>query len=223
MSLKLKSLMRITVVCMALALPCLSQAQMWSFIMLDSGSNPVAGTLEVMLNPVSQGAIPMLAPIDINGVVANSADNAPGNDLVLSNLGVSSAQLQGSVDGQPYFTWNGETTPDTPSVPIWWGDTISPGINETVNLGSFDPYAYLLSLPADGQVHSASLDFEVSASDVAGNDFNPQQPSITPGPPSLLVTGQVNPSGRPIVPEPGALAYLLSAGAGALGFVFRRR
>jgi hypothetical protein len=219
----MKSFMQISVVCIVLSMPALSQAQMWSFTMLDSLSNPVAGTLEIILNPVTQGAIPILSPIDINGLVTNSADNAPGDDLTLSGYSVSSAQLQGSVDGQPYFTWDGETTPDTPSIPSWLGDVISPGFNETVPLGSFDPSAFLATLPADGQIHAASLDFEISAEDASGADFNPQQPSIIPGPPSLIVKGQVNPSGGPIVPEPSTLAFLLSAGAGALGFVFRRR
>lgn len=188
--------------------------------MLDSSSNIVPGTLVITLNPVTQGAIPVSTPQLINGEVYNS-DSV--NDLYISGFSVSSTQLQGSVDGQPFFTWNGETTPDTPSITNWYGDQLLPSSNEQLNLGSFDTYAFLNSLPADGQTHSASLDFEVSASDATGADFNPQLPSITPGPPSLIVYGSVNPAGGPIVPEPGSMALLFSAGVGGLGFIFRRR
>jgi hypothetical protein len=216
----MKSLLMISALCMALIVPSVSNAQMWSFYMLDSSSNSVPGTLVITLNPVTQGAIPASTPLSINGEVYNS-DSV--NDLYISGFSVSSTQLQGSIDGQPFFTWNGETTPDTPSIPNWFGDQLLPSSNEQVNLGTFDTYSFLNSLPADGQAYSASLDFEISAADATGADFNPQMPSITPGPPSLLVTGQVNPAGGPIVPEPGGLAYLISAGAGVIGFVFRRR
>jgi hypothetical protein len=211
------------ILCGMLSFQGTARAQYWSFMMLDQSSNPVTNSLTINLPAVQTGAIPVNDLLSINGIVSNFS-SSPGT-LYLGGLSVSSTAVSPVWDGQPYFTWNGASTPNTLSAPGWLGSSVDPGNNLVINLGTFDASAFLNALPVDGMQHTATLNFEVNAVDANGSQFDPNNASIIPGPPSLQIMGQVNPAGGPgpNVPEPGVLGMLMSLSTVAGGWLLKRR
>jgi hypothetical protein len=201
--------------------PAVSKAQLWSFIMLDASNNPAPGTLQITLSPVNSNAIPSNMTLNINGMVTDYSSTGAALNLGSFSTGYSSSAPIG--DANPFFTMNGAGAPDTPGIPSWFGSSVDPSSPSSINLGTFDVTSFLQSLPADGAPHQVSMDFTLGATDSSlQNPFDPNNPDITPGPPSLLVQGQVNPTGGVNVPEPGVIGMLFSSLTGLTLFKLRK-
>lgn len=193
----------------------------WTFNMLD-GSTVLPTALSIDFGAFTAGSIPAGQLVNVYGLVTNSADS-PDN-LLISSYANSWSGVFPVLDGNPFFT------PDAGGM----GDTVLPGVSNSdkVFLGVFDESAFLNSLAVDGMPYTATIDFTLGAdiADVNGGPFAPDgngdPVTITPGPPSLMVTGTINPAGpgpepNPGVPEPGVLTTLLGAVCG--GGMFLRR
>lgn len=193
-----------------------ASADDWDFRMLNGGV-PIDSTLTIDLGTFVDGSEPTGWTFDVAGLLRNLSANS---ELTIGGCATGySGGPPPEHDGNLWFTFTG-------GEPFHYlGSIVGPQSDLTMDLGVFDASAFLLALPSDSQVHSALVDINFQAINGLGDPFDPDNhpDGITPGPPSLLVTGRIIPGG-PVIPEAGT-ATLLGAltVSGALLLRLRRK